>query len=156
MKKQYSNLVVLTITAVISCLLTVPSVMAKTPYINKDVDVGIEMVPSEFHEFLSVRAYNDGHEFVLYGKVDHLHNYCLTEGHVDLAIFNAAGEELKSTSLPIVDRGNRRKGWSGAHFRIRLSQKLAEGAKVRLGFHDPECFTGATFDCGRNIAVQSR
>ncbi|MCP4646808.1 MAG: hypothetical protein GY852_03615 [bacterium] len=155
MQKQHSNIIILTLAAIISSFLTVAPLMANTPYINKDVDAGIELVSSESHEFSYVRAYNDGDEFVLYGKVDHLHTYCLTEGHVDLTIQNAAGVELESTSLPIVKKGNRRKGWSGAHFRARLSQALPEGAKLKLMFHDPECFTGATFDCGRNIAVRA-
>jgi len=148
-KKQYTSPTIPMLSVlIIFSLLPVSALMATTPYISKDVDVGMELVPSECHEFSYVRAYNDGDEFVLYGKVDHRHTHCVTEGHVEATVLNAAGEKLKSMSLPIVKRGNRRKGWSGAHFRVRLSQKLSEGTTLRLAFDDPECFTGDSFDCG--------
>ena len=147
MKKQYPGRTLLILSILSLSLLPVSPLMATTPYINKDIDVGMELVSSECHEFSYVRAYNDGDEFVLYGKVNHHHTHCVSEGHVEVVMLNKSGEALKSISLLIVDRGNRRKGWSGAHFRIRLSEKIQPEITLRLAFHDPECFTVDAFDC---------
>jgi hypothetical protein len=112
-------------------------VTAHTLSVAKNLDLRIDRVPSASHAFRYVRAYRDGNELVLYGKLDHTHPSGDGEGHVDLIFLNAAGETIDSVSLPIVNRGNRRKGWSGAHFRVRLDRNLDQAAVLRITPHEP-------------------
>lgn len=149
MKKRIFTRIVLTLTAVAFIFLNGCSLMARDQYVSTDQDIRIELVPSEPHKFSYVRAYNDNGDFVLYGKLDHLHERYEKGGHVDLTIIGADGQVIESASLPVVNRGNRRKGWNGAHFRVRLDQNVPETSSIRLLIHDDECLKGPTFDCSK-------
>ena len=125
------------------------------PYISSNLDDPIEVSHSEVHELTYVRAYDDGDDLVIYGRVNHMHRFCPSEGHVDLVLIRQDGEVLERVSIPIVDRGTRRRGWFGAAFRARLTGHAAERASLRLAVHDERCFRQETFDCGSNRSLET-
>jgi len=109
--------------------------------IEETVDLEIDLVCSDNHDFAYVRAYRDGEDLVLYGKLDHNHGAGgPPEGHVDVTFLNALGEAVGSTRLPIVNRGNHRKGWRGAHFRVRMDPPVQQAKSIRLFLHDASLF----------------
>jgi len=140
-------------TAVAACWVTsawlfAATVSAHTLSVAGNLDLQIDLVPSASHTFRYVRAFRDGEELVLYGKLDHAHPSGVREGHVDLIFLNAAGEKIDSASLPIVNRGNHRKGWSGAHFRVRLDRSLDQAEILRIAPHEPACSREPAAPCG--------
>ena len=147
MKKRIFTRIVLTLTAFTFLFLNGSCLMTRDQYVSTEHDIRIEAVPSESHKFSYVRAYNDNGDFVLYGKLDHLHEHYEKGGHVDLSIIAADGGVIESASLPVVNRGNRRKGWNGAHFRVRLDRNVPNASNIRLLIHDADCLKGPTFDC---------
>ena len=114
-------------------------------YVYSGIDQAIEMADSEHHVFKYVRAYPKHEKLVIYGKVNHQHFSCNPEGHVDLVFMDNSGAPIKTISLPMMDRGQRRTGWSGAHFRAKLPDPPASTRKIRLAFHDIGCQSGRAY-----------
>ena len=112
------------------------------------------VVPSKTHALEKNILYQDGDELIVYGKVKHRTEFCMRQGHVDLVIIGPDGTIIKKASLPYVDRGQHRKGWSGAHFRLRLPYKLPPHSTVRLAFDDENCFITVRDD--HNMAMPLR
>lgn len=122
-------------------------------YVYSEIDPAIEIADSDHHVFKYVRAYPERNQLVIYGKVNHQHFACNPEGHVDLVFLDAKNAPIKTISLPMMDRGQRRTGWSGAHFRAKLPNPPAATGKIRLAFHDGGCQSEKAYDCGINTAL---
>jgi hypothetical protein len=148
MKRQTSLIAALTLCSVPFLWLFASTVTAHSLSVARNLDLQIDLVPSASHTFRYVRAFRDGDELVLYGKLDHAHPSGGREGHVDLIFLNAAGEKIDSANLPIVNRGNHRKGWSGAHFRVRLDRSLDQAKAVRITLHEPASPRELAEPCG--------
>jgi len=116
----------------------------------------IELLPSDTHELYQVSAFQEGGELVLYGKVKLVCGFCILPGYVDIAIVSKDGKLVHSASMPYVDRGRRRGGWFGAHFRARIPISVPVGARIRLAFHGEHCHRGMTFTTRNNWAVPRR
>jgi hypothetical protein len=116
--------------------------------------VKLVIVPSKTHGFEKSVVFQDGDELIVYGKIRNRTGFCMQQGHVDLVIIDPKGTILEKASIPYVERGQRRKGWSGAHFRTRFRQKLSPHSIVRLAFDDENCFTSVRDD--HNVAMPLR
>ena len=156
MKRQDFIRRVLTLPAIMISLLMCSCVSRSIPYISNDIDLKIKLVPTRCHEFLYVRAYYKGDELVLYGKLKHVHDVCKIEGHVDLAVMNGDGSIVDSMNLPVVDRGNHRKGWNGAHFRTRIAKQSSDAAAIRLSYHHPDIHKHSVMGCERCAPIEAR
>ena len=122
-------------------------------YVYSSIDNPVELQSSALHRFELVRVYGDDDELVVYGKVAHNHSRCVSPAHVDLAILNAQKKLVMRESLPLSDRGTRRRGWAGAAFRTRIPGHPQPGEAIRLAFHDDGCVPADHFDCGDSVAV---
>lgn len=123
------------------------------PYVYSGLKTPITVRDSEFHRVTYVRAYERGGELVVYGKLEHDHGYCSTEGHVDLAITDGQGRGIQAASLPLRAGSLKQHGWFGASFRARLRVTPPADSQLLLAVHDAGCWVGETFDCGENVAV---
>jgi len=132
-----------------------PGCATTAPYLNTDLPEPLELNDTPFHQFSSVTAYEDDGELVLYGKAQHSHTFCKTEGHVDVAGIDAQGQVVYTASLPLKGRSSRKGGWYRADFRTRIEGSALRGTTVRLAFHDVECVSGFAFDCGENQAGEA-
>lgn len=137
---------------VIAVLAFLPACATTHQYLSSDLSQPVEMKDSSFHRFEYVRSYMEDGRLVVYGKVDHRHVACNPEGHVDLAIKKQDGSVVYATSLPMVNRGQRRTGWRGAHFRAKLDVVPPEDSRLSLVFHNDTCNMGQPYDCGENRA----
>jgi len=122
------------------------------PYISKNIKNPVKLTPSPTHGFESITIEQQRGRLTVYGRLEHRHTFCLTEGHVDLALTSAQGGTTFQASVPIVYRGYKRRGWYSASFRARLPLRVAPNTIVRVAVHDPSCFKGDTFNCGANRA----
>jgi hypothetical protein len=82
------------------------------------------------------RAYQDGDEFVVSGRVKRMHRVQLP-GHIDLAICDPDGVLLAQETTRIQGLSSNRKGVLNLPFRFRLAMVPPEGAKIRLQYHAP-------------------
>lgn len=123
------------------------------PYVSGNLEGRTALADSATHGFEYVRVDQADGQLTVYGKVDHRHSRCESEGHVDVAVVGPEGDITFVASIPMSDRGSRRKGWYGAAFRARLPTAVPSGGRVQLAFHDPSCTTNPTFDCGDNSAA---
>lgn len=123
------------------------------PYMYSDLETPIAVTGSEYHRISYVRAYEDDGELVVYGKVEHSHGYCPTEGHVDLAMTDRYGKTVQAESLPLRVGSPKQHGWYGASFRTKFKGAPAVDSRLSLAIHDAGCRAGATFDCGENVAA---
>jgi hypothetical protein len=110
--------------------------------VEKNVDMEVDLVPSDAHAFTYVRAYRDDGDLVLYGKLEHNHGTDCPEGHVDVSFLNDKGKTVGSAYIPIVNRGNHRKGWRGAHFRVRMEPPNQQTETLRILLHEAEVSHG--------------
>jgi hypothetical protein len=122
-------------------------------YVYSSIDNPVKLGSSPYHRFEVVRVYADQQQLVVYGKVSHAHGDCAPAAHVDLAIVDDRGKPVFKRSLPLIDRGTRRRGWAGAAFRTRAAPRPQPGQRVVLEFHDHGCAPAAAFDCGENMAL---
>jgi hypothetical protein len=143
-----------TLKLIVSCCFALLFLFACTPRTDlvKTGVAEVVLLPSKTHELCQVRAYQEESEFVVYGKVEETAGFCITPGHVDMAVVSKDGELLHAVGIPYVNRGNRRIGWLGAHFRARLPGKIPDGATIRLAFHGDACYPGTTFPEADNRA----
>lgn len=82
------------------------------------------------------RAYQDGNEFVVSGRVKRMHRIQLP-GHVDLAVCAPDGTPLVQETIRIQGLRSNRKGVLNLPFRHRLAMVPPEGARIRLQYHAP-------------------
>lgn len=80
------------------------------------------------------RAYQDGDEFVVSGRVKRMHRVQLP-GHVDLAVCAPDGTPLAQEIIRIQGLRSNRKGVLNLPFRHRLAMVPPEGARIRLQYH---------------------
>ncbi|MBN1656697.1 MAG: hypothetical protein JXA30_23190 [Deltaproteobacteria bacterium] len=113
--------------------------------------VKLMIVPSDTHALEKNHLYQEDGELVVYGKVRNIRGFCVHQGHIDLVIIDSEGRVIRKARIPYVDRGKRRKGWRGAHFRARFRQRLRPGSVVRLAFDDENC--SSTFHEDHNLAM---
>ncbi len=125
------------------------------PYVTSDVKAPISLAPSSAHTFDSVDVSQDDGQLIVYGRVEHMHDHCPNDGHVDLAVVAKDGKVLHTASMVLAQRGRRGHGaWFSAHFRHRVAMALPDGASVRLAVHDDGCVgRDVVWDCGANRAV---
>jgi hypothetical protein len=113
----------------------------------------ITTLPSETHELYAVFIYQQEDDLVIYGKIKKTQGFCITPGHIDVAIVGKGGEILSSFGIPIERRAKERPGWFGAHYRARIPLIVPHGTEVRLAFHGEHCYRGMTFDVEDNVAI---
>lgn len=82
------------------------------------------------------RAYQDGDEFVISGRVKRPHKIQLP-GHVDLAICAPDGKLLVQRTTRIPGLASKRKGVLELPFHFRVGIVPPEGANIRLQYHAP-------------------
>ncbi len=152
-KKNFNNTFLILFSISLTAIMN-SACASSSPYVSKNIDNKIELLKSRYHKFTYVHVQSEDNELVLYGKIKHTHGYCEKEGHVDLAIYKSDKKLIESTSLPIVNRGIRQKGWYGAAFRMKLARKLPKDASLKLAIHDSNCTSDSTFNCGSNLATQ--
>lgn len=156
MKRQDFIRRVLALPTILVALLILSCVSRSIPYISNDIDLKIKLVPTRCHEFYYVRAYYKGDELVLYGKLKHVHDICKIEGHVDLAVISDDGSIIDSMNLPVADRGKHRKGWNGAHFRIKIAKRFPDADTIRLSYHHPDIHQHSVGGCERCAPIKTK
>jgi hypothetical protein len=127
--------------------------VAQKHYLYSSVANSVELGSSPFHQFKVVRVYADDGDLVVYGKVGHSHSDCSPAARVGLSILDASGTPVLQRSLPLVDRGTRRRGWSGAAFRARVAGHPRPGDTIVLAFQDRGCTAFAGIDRSRDFAL---
>ena len=80
------------------------------------------------------RAYQDGAEFVVTGRVKRMHKVQLP-GHIDLAICTPDGALLVQETARVPSLASNRKGVLELPFSFRMQTIPPEGSKVRLQYH---------------------
>jgi hypothetical protein len=123
--------------------------------INSEVGNPIQLHDSDSHRFRSVKVDTDDDGLILYGSVKHNHIACDQEGHVDLAILSSTNSTSYSTSIPLRQGSKRLRGWYGASFRARIPLQLDSDQIIHLVFHDDNCVSEQTYDCGSNQALDT-
>ena len=126
------------------------------PYVNSSVHNPVDLQASAAHQFDQVRVYEDDGELVVHGRVHHSHSHCSPAAHVDLSILDSSQQPVVVRSLPLIDRGQRRRGWAGAAFRTRIADHPQPGETIRLAFHDDGCRPSDHYDCRKNVAAAER
>ena len=145
----------LTLLALLGLSGALSSCVTTQPYIHHNVENSVRLLGTAAHAFRYVNVTEDDGELVVYGKIEHNHLACKSEGHVDVAVLNGNASPAFSTSIPVVRRNSRPHGWYGAAFRARLPVRLTEGQTVRLAFHDDGCVTTQAYNCRDNQALSS-
>jgi len=82
------------------------------------------------------RAYRDGDEFVISGRVKRLHEIHMP-GHVDLAICAPDGDVFIQETTRVPSLNSKRKGFLELPFRFRLQTIPPDGSRVKLQYHAP-------------------
>lgn len=114
----------------------------------------IVTLPSQTHHLYEVYAFQEGDNLVIYGKVKQTSGFCITPGHVDVAIVGKNGDVVSTFGIPSIKRGGKKRpGWFGAHYRARIKMMVPLFAQIRLAFHGDHCYPGMTFDVAENYAA---
>jgi|GEM_PF-5148451 len=120
-------------------------------YLNNETsNNNIEIKDGETHQFKYVRLYQEGNNILIYGKMKHSNENICLDTHVDIRLIAKNGV-VENISAPLVDRGLRRTGWSGAHFRAELPA-LNQDYKLLLTVHENYSSNKGNdcFDCGKH------
>ncbi len=97
-----------------------------------------ERMPSKGVIVNNVRAYEDGDELVIYGKVKRTSNNCCdtTRGHVDIAVVAPDGPILDIVSVLYTPRDIPRVRSRTSRFTARLPYTLPEDITLRITYHE--------------------
>jgi hypothetical protein len=117
------------------------------PYVSTGPDVDFEFADSARHQLTYIRAYEEGGELVVYGKVEHRHGDCAQEGHVELSVADGGGSPLWSGSAPLRRSSPKLHGWSGASFRSRIEGLVPGRSRLVVTFHEQGCLEPAAVGC---------
>lgn len=125
------------------------------------LSVPFELVSSKDACISKAYAYEDDGELVVSGKVKRSINNCCdsTRGHIDIVVLGIEGDVLDVASTMYSPRNIPKTRSRTSHFTARLSNKLPEGATIRLAYHsDKEVFSSTvhadgTLVCEQNMAL---
>lgn len=111
-----------------------------TPYLNSDVS-HVLLKNSVKHDFTYVRIKEDNNtnELVVYGKLNHPHNGCLSDAQVILKCQDGEGKTVYEKNLTMRRQRNHQRGWQGAGFRARIPLSKVSGNQLTLSIDDVAC-----------------
>ena len=138
MKKPQRPLFIFYVVFSIVAFVCSSSCYSKKPYVHNGTDSEIELVSSEYHDFSYVKVKIEDNQLVVYGMLKHYDPSSGLEAHVDFFAINSAGDVVSHKQLIVQDRGTRRKGWRGAHFREKFDADLPSIHRIKLVLHDPQ------------------
>ncbi len=126
-----------------------------------ETSILFERMPSRGVIVSNVRAYEDGDELVIYGKVKRTFNNCCdaTRGHIDIAVVAPDGLVLDMVSVLYSPRDIPRVRSRTSRFTARLPYTLPEGITLRITYHDNLEVAASTtnarskFLCEQNITT---
>ena len=121
------------------------------PYVSSKIGQ-ITLIPSPFHQFTNITAYEEDGETVLYGDMWHEHSFCENSVHIDLASIDSRGNIIYTESLALRNPSMRQRGWFGAQFRTRIPTASLGNGSIHLAFHDTGCHKSMQFACEENQA----
>jgi hypothetical protein len=108
---------------------------------------------AQTHQIYAVHVVRKSKELLVYGRVKKIDGFCLTPGHVDIAVLSRSGSILYSAGIPCTDRISHRRGIYGANFKATIPFILPADATVYFAFHGDNCHSGETFDVADNRAI---
>ena len=143
------------ISAALAGILVVAGCATMRPGASNETDVDLRLSESDCHPFTYVRVHQEGAATMLYGKVEHRHDYCTTEAYVDMALAGPDGQKIRTERIPLRASGTKQSGWYEADFRTQFAPVLVRGSQVVLSSHDDRCEKGRTSDCKQDRAVKN-
>ncbi|HKI51937.1 MAG TPA: hypothetical protein VJ995_07685 [Geothermobacteraceae bacterium] len=112
---------------------------------NHAPEYAVVLAPMTSVTISDARAYQDGEQFVVAGRVKRLHEVHLP-GHLDLAICDSDGNLLAQEKTRILGLSSKRKGSMDLPFRFQLGIVPPKGATIRLRYH-PSASDNPEWNC---------
>jgi hypothetical protein len=104
--------------------------------LDYSAEYSVVLSPMSSVTISEARAYREGEEFVVSGRVRRTHEINLP-GHVDLAVCAPNGTLLAQETMRVSGLHSNRKGVIELPFAFRLALIPPKGAKIRIEYHAP-------------------
>jgi len=105
-------------------------------YLDYSPEYSVVVSPVSSVTVSEARAYREGDDFVISGRVRRTHEINLP-GHMDLAVCASDGTLLAQETMRVSGLHSNRKGVIELPFTFRLDFIPPKGAKIRIAYHAP-------------------
>jgi hypothetical protein len=138
MKKVMFSILAMTLGFLISGCAAQQAAQATGEQVSLDYspEYSVVVSPMSSVTISEARAYREGEEFVISGRVRRTHEINLP-GHVDLAVCASDGTLLAQETMRVSGLHSNRKGVIELPFAFRLALIPPQGAKIRIEYHAP-------------------
>jgi hypothetical protein len=149
MKKVMFSILAMTLGFLISGCAAQQAAQATGEQVSLDYspEYSVVVSPVSSVTISEARAYREGEEFVISGRVRRTHEINLP-GHVDLAVCASDGTMLAQETMRVYGLHSNRKGVIELPFVFRLNFIPPKGAKIRIAYHAPS--SGEELTCTKS------